>query len=137
MLRTLILILSLWLVAATAQAVEIIAQRAVTSASLSQSQARAMFGMRQPKWPDGTPLKVFVLPDLHPLHGAFCKEKLNLYPYQLRQSWDRLVYSGIGQAPNEVATEEEMIARVAATPGAIGYVRKANANDSIRTISIQ
>lgn len=127
----------LWLTAAAAHAVEVVAHRGVASHALSQSQVRAMFGMRQPKWPDGTPVKVFVLPDLHPLHGAFCKETLNLYPYQLRQSWDRLVYSGIGQAPNEVASEEEMIARVSATPGAIGYVRKVNANDPIHTITVQ
>ncbi len=137
MLRLLVVVIGLLLVVPRAGAVEVIAHRGVPVQSLSQSQVRAMFGMRQPKWPDGNPVKVFVLADLNALHSAFCKEKLNIYPYQLRQSWDRLVYSGIGQAPIEVTSEEEMIARVAATPGAIGYVRKAINNDSIVTISIQ
>ncbi len=137
MLRTLTGIALLWITISSACAVDIIAHRSVGFTSLSQSQVRAMFGMRQPKWPDGTPVKVFVLADLHAVHGAFCKEKLDLFPYQLRQSWDRLVYSGIGQAPTEVASEEEMISRVISTPGAIGYVRKVNANDPIHTISVQ
>jgi ABC-type phosphate transport system substrate-binding protein len=137
MLRTLTVILTLWLMISSAYAVEVIVQRGVVFRSLSQSQVRAMFGMRQPKWSDGTSVKVFVLADLNAVHAAFCKEKLDLFPYQLRQSWDRLVYSGIGQAPTEVASEEEMISRVSTTPGAIGYVRKVNANDPIHTISVQ
>lgn len=92
--------------------------------------------MRQVKWSDGAPIKVFVLPDDHPAHGALCKERLNLFPYQLRQSWDRLVYSGMAQAPHEVTSEEELINRVAATPGAVGYVRKVKNNDPVRVITI-
>jgi hypothetical protein len=93
--------------------------------------------MRQVQWPDGSAIRVFVLPDGHPTHGAVCKERLNLFPYQLRQSWDRLVYSGMAQAPSEVYSEEELINRVAATPGAIGYVRKAKLHDPVKIISIE
>lgn len=119
------------------QAVEIIANRGVAVSSLSLASARAIFGMRQVKWPDGTPIRVFVLSDEHATHGAVCKERLNLFPYQLRQSWDRLVYSGIAQAPIEVSSEEELLNKVAATPGAIGYVRKVKNNDPVKIISIE
>ena len=37
-------------------------------------------------------------------------------------AWDRLVFSGTGQAPDTVTSTEEMLARVASTPGAIGYL---------------
>jgi ABC-type phosphate transport system substrate-binding protein len=136
MLRALALVLALFLTAFRADAVEVIANRDVATRSLSLSQARAIFGMRQPQWPDGKAVRVFVLADLNPVHAAFCKENLNLFPYQLRQSWDRLVYSGIGQAPTEVGSEDEMIVQVASTPGAIGYVRKVIRNDPVITISI-
>lgn len=109
-------------------AVEVIANAGVATQNLPVNVTRAIFGMRQLTWADGLRVKVFVLPDKHPLHNEFCKEKLSIYPYQLRQSWDRLIYSGTGQAPTEVATEEEMVARVANTPGAIGYVRKVHSN---------
>jgi hypothetical protein len=78
-----------------------------------------------------------VLPDSNLVHDNLCKEKLNLYPYQLRQSWDRLVFSGMAQAPTEVASEEEMLARIAATPGAIGYVRKVKTNDPVKVLHVQ
>lgn len=120
-----------------AGAVDVIANRGVAGTSLAQASARAFFGLRLTKWPDGRPVQVFVLPDGHPTHAALCKEELNLYPYQLRQAWDRLVYSGMAQAPIEVATEEEMISRVATTPGALGYVRKVKANDPVKSLYVE
>ena len=136
-LRRYLCLLTLMLLSVSAGAVEIIVNKAVGASLLSVANARAIFGMRQVKWPDGTLIRVFVLPDTHPLHGALCKERLNIYPYQLRQSWDRLVYSGMAQAPVEVATESELIARVASTPGAIGYAGKAHNIDAIRVLHVE
>ncbi|MGQ9686612.1 MAG: hypothetical protein ACUVT2_09955 [Thiobacillaceae bacterium] len=127
---------AVWL-SASAHAIDVIAHPSVANSRLSLVQAKAMFSMRQTRWPDGGRAWVFVLPDAHPVHSAFSKEILNLYPYQLRQTWDRQVYSGTGQAPIEVATEEEMLERVAGTPGAIGYVRKANPHDPVRVITVE
>jgi hypothetical protein len=131
------LFLALFFASTTASAVDIITNRNVSLNAISLASARAIFGMRQVKWPDGKPIRVYVLPDDHPTHGAVCKERLNLFPYQLRQSWDRLVYSGMAQAPNEVSSEEELMNKVAATPGAIGYVRKVRSNDPVKIITIE
>lgn len=87
---------------------------------------RAIFSMRLRQWPDGTPVTVFVLPTTHPVHVDFCKEVLGVFPHQLQRAWDRLVYSGTGQAPVEVDSLEEMRQRVQETPGAVGYVNKEN-----------
>jgi hypothetical protein len=127
----------LMLLSLQAAAVEIVVNRGVAGSGMSRASARALFGLRISKWPDGRPVQVFVLPDGNPVHVALCKEQLNLYPYQLRQSWDRLVYSGMAQAPIEVATEEEMISRVATTPGALGYVRKVKPNDPVKILDIE
>lgn len=133
----LLLFFFLPLLGCCAQAVDVIAHRSVSAGELSLATARAIFGMRQVRWPDGSPVRVFVLPDDHPTHGALCKERLNLFPYQLRQSLDRQVYSGMAQAPSEVNSEEELLSRVAATPGAIGYVRKVKPNDPVKIIAIE
>jgi ABC-type phosphate transport system substrate-binding protein len=131
------LILSLILFPGVSGAVDVIANKSVSVNSLSPASARAIFGMRQVKWPDGAPIRVFVLPDNHVLHGAVCKERLNIFPYQLRQSWDRLVYSGMAQAPSEASSEEDLLNKVATTPGAIGYVRKVKANDPVKILNIE
>jgi ABC-type phosphate transport system substrate-binding protein len=92
--------------------------------SLSADTLREIFFMRLTSWPDGTPIRVFVLPDKHPLHVRFSKEILGVYPFQLRAAWDRLVFSGTGLIPHVVETIGEMRERVRGTPGGIGYVEK-------------
>ncbi|MCX7192614.1 MAG: hypothetical protein NTY60_03175 [Proteobacteria bacterium] len=131
------LLLVLWIYAGGARAAEMIAHPGVAIQTLTVNEARSMFGMRQLSWSSGLVVRVFVLPQQNSLHDVFCREVLNIYPYQLQQSWNRLVYSGTGQAPVEVASEQEMLARVAATPGAIGYVNKVKSNDTVHTISVR
>lgn len=89
---------------------------------LSKETIREIFFMRLNAWPDGSPIRVFVLPDNDPMHIQFSKEVLGVFPFQLRSAWDRLVYSGTGVAPTTVETQEEMKNRIQSTPGGIGYI---------------
>lgn len=93
--------------------------------------------MRLRKWEDGSPIKVFVLPDKHPLHVAFSKNILRVFPYQLRNAWDRLVFSGTGEEPIQVATEQQMRERVSSTPGAIGYLRRSMIDETVKAIPFE
>lgn len=109
---------------APAPAVDVVVHATQPDNAVSRSLARGIFGMRVRAWPDGAPVRVFVLDDAQPLHQEFCKSVLQMYPYQLRQNWDRLLYSGTGQPPAVVSSEEELLKRVAETPGSIGYLRE-------------
>ena len=71
------------------------------------------------------------------LHQQFSKGILNVFPYQLRSAWDRLVFSGIGQAPVKVSSIEEMLDKVANTPGAIGYLWRTNVDDSVNVLQVK
>jgi hypothetical protein len=53
-----------------------------------------------------------------PEHATFSKSVLQVFPQQLRMAWDRQVFSGQGQYPEQVGSTQEMLSRVAATPGA-------------------
>lgn len=105
-------------------AAEVIVSPALETVELDRSLLRAVFTMRLRQWPDGSPVRVFVLPDDDPLSDMFYRERLGMYSYVLRRAWDRMVFTGTGFAPTIVQSEEEMLARVRSTPGAIGYVRK-------------
>ena len=102
--------------------VAIYAGTKVTVKKLNREQLRDIFFARQTKWPDGTSVRVFVLPDQHPLHIRFAKEALGVYPYQLRSTWDRMIYSGTGVPPTVVESVEDLRRRIEKTPGAIGYI---------------
>lgn len=96
----------------------------------------AIFGMRMTTWSDGKAIRVFVLRNDHPIHPRFCKEVLQVFPHQLQAAWDRLVFSGTGQAPEVVDSEEEMRERVSRTPGAIGYLHKDHIDNSLAILPL-
>lgn len=116
---------------------EVIIHPRIADKTISINALRAIFGMRMQTWSDGARIRVFVLSDDMPLHQRFSKRRLNVFPYQLRSAWDRLVFSGIGQAPVKVATTEEMLVKVANTPGAIGYLWRSDLDDSVEVLQIK
>ncbi|WP_292916192.1 substrate-binding domain-containing protein [Nitrosomonas sp.] len=116
---------------------EIVTNPGVDEKTLTVNSLRSIFSMRLKTWPDGTKIRVFVLSDDDELHQIFSKEKLNVFPYQLRSTWDRLVFSGTGQAPTKVNSNEEMLAKISSTPGAIGYLWKANINENVNVLEIK
>lgn len=120
-----------------ASAQEVVVNSNVPETRLTRSTLRAIFSMRLRTWPDGSLIKVFVLSDNSPLHIQFSKKILNIFPYQLRRTWDRLVYSGTGQAPIEVNSVKEMTNKVASMPGAIGYLPSENINPQVRVRTVK
>lgn len=90
--------------------------------SISRYTLLSIFSMRLRSWPDGQEIRVFVLPDQYPANDSFIKQELGIFPYQLKNIWDRLVFSGAGQAPVIVSSPQEMLQKVRSVPGAIGYI---------------
>ena len=115
----------------------IVTNAQVSEKALSSNSLRSIFGMQKKTWADGAKIRVFVLPDDDLLHQVVSKEKLNVFPYQLRSTWDRLIFSGTGQAPIQVNSIEEMLTKVATTPGAIGYLWKVNINENVNVLQIK
>jgi ABC-type phosphate transport system substrate-binding protein len=116
--------------------VVMIAHPNVRVETLSRDTARAIFAMRQRTWPNGQAASVFVLSEDHSVHARFSKSLLNVYPHQLRLAWDRIVFSGTGQAPNVVVSQPEMVKRVASTPGGLGYIERGYLDDSVNVIPL-
>jgi ABC-type phosphate transport system substrate-binding protein len=109
-------------VTSQASAIEVVTHPQVAVSSLTKSQLRRIYTMRQLRWSDNSAISVFVLPSQHKLHKRFAKEKLQIFPYQLNRIWHKLTYSGLGVAPTIVASEQELIQAIIKTPGAIGYI---------------
>jgi ABC-type phosphate transport system substrate-binding protein len=118
-------------------AVELAANSGNSIRTLSRATLRSIFTMRMTEWPDGTPVRVFVLGDKVPLHVEFTKQVLGVFPHQLRRAWNRRIYSGTGQAPIRVGSEAEMYLRLSVTPGAIGYLSEGLVDGEVRTIEIE
>ncbi|WP_251977733.1 hypothetical protein [Salinicola avicenniae] len=119
-----------------ADSVVLIANPSVQRTTLSLEMVRAIFAMRQRTLPSGQAIHVFVLPDDAALHEAFAKRVLGVFPHQLRLAWDRAVFSGTGQAPNQVADGAAMLRAVASTPGSIGYLNPSSLSSQVQVLDI-
>lgn len=104
---------------------------------LTHQTLREIYTLRTQSWPNGEPLTVFVMADDSDVHQAFCAEVLGILAYHLRRNWDRLIFSGRAASPIEVATEEEMKLRVAATPGSIGYLRTKDVDETVTIVEVK
>jgi len=94
-----------------------------------QHNLASVFAMRTLYWPNGERIRVIVLPDNNTIHQRFVKENLHLFPHQLRRTWNRLTYTGTGQAPNTVDSIAEMQELVNQTKNSIGYIDKGESHE--------
>lgn len=103
---------------------------------MSVAQLRKIFSMRQTAWSNGQKITVYVLVNQHQTHQDFSIKVLGMFPYLLDRIWNKLVYSGLGEAPIKVQSEQEMLERVSQTPGAIGYGMRLVNSDKISVIKV-
>ncbi len=107
----------------------VIGNQSVPSTVLLQSDVRLIFSRSVRAWKNGSPIVVYTLDSSDEIHKEFTKSAMNLYAYQLDRVWSNRRYSGGSDAPMRVKDLNEMVAYVAATPGAIGYVLKEKTVD--------
>jgi ABC-type phosphate transport system substrate-binding protein len=117
-------------------AIVVITNKDVQEKSITIGALRSIFGMRLKSWSNDEPVRVFVFSDYHPLHIEFSKKVLGVFPHQLRSSWDRLVFSGTGQAPSYIRNEAEMLNFVENTPGAIGYITRSHEHGQVKELPV-
>lgn len=122
---------------ANVEEVVVIVPAGSSVSSLTKTGLRAIFGMRRRAWPQGGAIKVFVLEDDDPVHAAFSKQVLHTFPFNLRRIWDRRVYSGTGQSPYVVKTEEEMRDKISRNENSIGYIRRNRVDAGVKVVELQ
>lgn len=116
--------------------VKVVVNPSVDSKDLSVEQIRRIFSMRQTTWSNDQTITVYVLANQHQTHQVFSTKVLGMFPYQLDRIWNKLVYSGLGEEPIKLQSEEEMLERVSQKPGAIGYVMQSIDVDRINVIKV-
>ncbi len=130
LLKTLVVIISVCYLLPNSLAAEtvVVCHPEQSGEEFSTGELLRIYAMRKRNWSDGTPITVYTLPKSHSTHQEFVTQFLKLQPHQLNRLWHKLVFSGTGVQPEVVVSYDEMLEKVAATPGAIGYVDDAKVN---------
>ncbi|MBA3936266.1 MAG: hypothetical protein H0X38_02305 [Planctomycetes bacterium] len=120
--------------AAGADDAVIVNGRATTTA-LSEDELRAFFLGKRTTWEDGTKVVVVVL------RGGGSHEsllqRLGKSPQQFITGWKKLVFTGKGSMPEQVNSEDELVALVARTPGAIGWIDAGKVADGVKALPLR
>ncbi|MBV2128799.1 phosphate ABC transporter substrate-binding protein [Arsukibacterium indicum] len=69
-----------------------------------------------------------------PLRSQFDEKGVGRSSAQLKAHWSKLVFTGKGTPPPELATEAAVIEHVAQNPNAVGYVDVASVTDAVKVV---
>ena len=131
-----LLIVLLALAGATgAQAqVAVVAHKTVPVDAIDTRTLLDIYSLEETKWDDGSRIVLFDLKGKNDLKQTFYTS-LGRRPDEMKRVWLRIILSGEGRSPTLLTSTDEVLDKVAATPGAIGYVPLALVTDEVKVIA--
>jgi len=119
---------------AVAGDVKVIANPSVKVESLSARELKSLY-LGEKSSINGTHVEP-VIERRGPAHEAFLRDYLGQTDDELQKYYEALVFTGRGSMPKTVSSDAEVVAYVAKTRGAIGYVGTGASVEGVRTLAI-
>jgi ABC-type phosphate transport system substrate-binding protein len=86
------------------------------------------------RWHDGTPVAAVDLPEENPVRASFSSQVLGKTVSNVKALWAQLIFSGQALPPKQAATDEDVKKLVSANKGAIGYVKTAAVDGTVKAV---
>ena len=123
-------------VAARAADFQLITHPGTPAATLSKEDAKNILLGTKGKWDNGTVIKLAILSG-GPAHDKVINDLTARTADQFDKYWKKQVFTGKGIMPEILADDAAMVAYVAKTPGAFGYVSGGAKTDGVKILSAQ
>lgn len=132
------LLLGAWIAGAAVPAadIKIIVNASVKVSALSREQLQRVFLLKSNSLPDGTQVEP-VLTTGSPAYQLFLKEYLGKSDAALSTYYRSLVFTGKALMPKTVDSDLEVVAYVARTKGAVGFVNASTQTEGVRSVMIR
>jgi len=131
-----VLFVAFALVSVHAASVKVIANASVAATAVSADELRSVFLEEKDALAVGSRVEA-VIEKGGPAHEAFLKEYLDKSDSALQSYYRSLVFTGKGAMPKTVGSDAEMVAYVAKTKGAIGYVGGDASAEGVKTLQVK
>jgi|SRR5579863_697626 len=115
--------------------VKIVANPSLKADSISASELKSIFLQEKSSLGDGAHVEP-VLEKRGPAHEAFLREYLDRSDDSLQTYYRALVFTGRGSMPKALGSDAEVVAYVARTRGAIGYIRTDTIAEGVKTLFV-
>ena len=119
---------------AVAADVKVIANPNVKGDSISTRELKSLY-LEEKSSLNGTHVEL-VTEKGGPVHEAFLRDYLGQSDDELQKYYQTLVFTGKGLMPKSVGSDAEVVAYVAKTRGAIGYVGGSASMEGVKTLAI-
>jgi ABC-type phosphate transport system substrate-binding protein len=123
------------LIAGAAAEDTVIVNPSLQITALDDDALKDIYLGKKTSWDDGSRVVVVVLKE-GPSHDHLL-QRLNKSSPQFLTGWKKLVFTGKGTMPEMVESEDALIALVAKTPGAIGYIDKGRLKDGVKALPLK
>lgn len=133
-----LLICALALIAAVpamADDIKVIANPSVKAESISIAELRSAFLLQRKTLKDGSPVEP-VLQKRGATHETFLRQYLNRDSEEIRIYYQGLVFTGKGSMPKQFDSDVQVVAYVAQTRGAIGYVSMSSPTEAVKVLTV-
>ena len=114
----------------------IVANKSVPAESLEKSELKDIFLGDTIKWQDKSKINIVVQKD-GKAHSEFVKEITRKSASQFRNYWKKMVFTGKGSSPKSFDKSADLLAYVAETKGAIGYVDAGIQPKGVKVIKVK
>lgn len=118
-------------------AFQVIVHPASTVTALTKRELADFFLKRVTVWPRGGAVHPVELPEGAAARERFAADVIGKSPAVLKSYWNKLIFSGREVPPVEKRSDEEVVAFVRATPGAVGYVSAAAAVGGVKVVTLK
>ena len=113
--------------------VSIIVNKSVSETSISAATLGNIYSLVETKWNNGSRIVVFDYNSDNTLKSSFYKH-ISKDALSIKKEWMRKQLTGEAKAPQLFSSDDEVLAKVASTPGAIGYVKSSIVNSSVKVV---
>ncbi len=122
------------LAGAAAQAqVVIIVNKSVPEGSITASKLNDIYSLRQKTWSDGKPIVPLTLKSDNEVSEKFYGA-LGASSMEMKKVWMRDQLTGEGKPPESMGSTDEILEKVASTPGAIGFIEASKVNAKVKVL---
>jgi len=128
-------LVSLGIGSAAAGNIKVIANSNVKTAAISVGELKNIFLEERRSFSDGTHVEP-VLEKSGPAQETFLAEYLGQSNEELQNYYRSLVFTGRGAMPKGLGSDPEVVAYIARTKGAVGYVSAETNTEGVKTLSI-
>jgi ABC-type phosphate transport system substrate-binding protein len=128
--------LSIGTATASAADFKVIANSSVGASSVSAEELKGVFLATKSSLSDGSHVEPVLLKS-GAVHAAFLKDYVGKNDSGLETYYRSLVFTGKGSMPKTFATDAEVVAYVAKTKGAIGYVAAGTDTGGAKVLEVK